>query len=605
MIYLLLKEVENMRYYGEDYKNALIKNLVQSRDSIDWIDYSSIIRQSDVSSQYAYLKSNCLNAAGKANTHINFIREKFTTLIEFAGEFYNESDETAECILDTAKSINDILEEVNSTLVQLNNAINNVGEYSGERITPELIKSAGLKEEKCLNLKSKVWDNIFDMGTANNSINDETLEAYVDYIIAINTSNQAIPDKDKNKLDNVFNRYIQIKQDMGSDNLSSNDRRRLSGIHDYYVANRVVEDLNYNTFDEQIFHNCVNAYELIEPKSKELTDDLFSVVYEKNDDQINLNILRIKYAMYTTDIKSREIMFYYMPYFIVELREGAKATFSAQTETIDGVDKTVININLRQPDKDNTNFCSFFHEYGHGIDYMSVSGNGHASDGYNSILISDLKNHFRKTLAKYNVHLYPNEEQALFDYIFSSENSNMVDIHGVHWPLPENWNAAQIDAFNVLKKYYGYKEYTFDPHEELGFRAKGHEGYTSGTDAHANNSANYYANISAKHYGIREDIIGGLTNNKFGADQGHHADDRLESKQITVHSLIELHDSVIANTRWYQNDVLTDNTAFEFFAECWEYRVLGYDLGPVRDAFGESCDHFNESVDKIWNDIPH
>ena len=282
-----------MRYYGEDYKNALIKNLVQSRDSIDGIDYSSIIRQSDVSSQYAHLKSNCLNAAGKANTHINFIREKFTTLIEFAGEFYNESDETAECILDSAKSINDILEEVNSTLVQLNNAINNVGEYSGERITPELIKSAGLKEQKCLNLKSKVWDNIFDMGTANNSINDETLEAYVDYIIAINTSNQAIPDKDKNKLDNVFNRYIQIKQDVGSDNLSSNDRRRLSGIHDYYVANRVVEDLNYNTFDEQIFHNCVNAYELIEPKSKELTDDLFSMVYEKNDDQINLNILRM------------------------------------------------------------------------------------------------------------------------------------------------------------------------------------------------------------------------------------------------------------------------------------------------------------------------
>ena len=77
----------------------------------------------------------------------------------------------------------------------------------------------------------------------------------------------------------------------------------------------------------------------------------------------------------------------------------------------------------------------------------------------------------------------------------------------------------------------------------------------------------------------------------------------------------DIYDALNNYSYWYEdpnpdNDpdldkVLKYTAAAEFYAECFEYGVLEYDMTPTCEVFGNSYVQFQESINQIWNDIPH
>ena len=70
-----------MRYYGEDYKQHIIKSINNVRDSVDVADYAQIIRNVDVSAKNTGLKTECVNAGGNAYSQVSAFKGKLQHLI--------------------------------------------------------------------------------------------------------------------------------------------------------------------------------------------------------------------------------------------------------------------------------------------------------------------------------------------------------------------------------------------------------------------------------------------------------------------------------------------------------------------------------------------
>jgi hypothetical protein len=115
-----------MRYYGEDYKKHITDSITNAHNSVDGSDYAQIIRNVDISSKNAGLKTECVNAGGTAYSHVDSIRGKLNNLVTVLTTFYDGVDDTADAILESAKKIRELLEETNSALVRMNEAVNGI-----------------------------------------------------------------------------------------------------------------------------------------------------------------------------------------------------------------------------------------------------------------------------------------------------------------------------------------------------------------------------------------------------------------------------------------------------------------------------------------------
>ncbi|MBR3461567.1 MAG: hypothetical protein IKH20_02720 [Clostridiales bacterium] len=606
-----------MRYYGEDFKLSITDSLNKVHDSVDGSDYAQIIRNVDISSKNARLKTECVNAGGTAYSHVDSIREKLNNLVTVLSTFYDGVDDTADTVLESAKKIRELLEETNSAIVRMNASVNSIGEYSGTKVTPDALKDAGLNEEKCAGLKADIWDKLFSIQFKDGEISYDEAVAFVDYINNLQKNGLKIPGNAKKLADAVFSVYIDKMKSLDSDKISSVDMERLKTIYDYYVDNRNIDGVN--SLDPQTLQNVVDVYEILDPEAKTKTTDLFADVSGK-DPKIDLNILRIKYALYTADEKYRDIMFYYMDQFRVELT-GPGEVSNYNKNIVNG--KRTLYIAL---DRGYTaNFCSFFHEFGHGIDDLSVpdgpNGESYASsNGTNDILVSDLKKHMQKSLEELGIDLPGDQEIEVVNYFFNSNNANVKDLPW-GYGLPNEWTVSQKIAYYKLRDHYGYKEYEYVGNPGKAFDSKSKFGVVSNpnkTMYYNAKTASGSNQIGQDTYGIREDIVGGLTNHKIGGvGSAHGASGRNTLPQDTtiINSKEALSDGLSDYKYWYgdytmDNGVdhyrsLNSSPASEFYAECWEYSVLGYDMKPTQEIFEDSCKHFNESVDKIWNDIPH
>ncbi|MBR2553503.1 MAG: hypothetical protein IKE94_01465, partial [Aeriscardovia sp.] len=125
-----------MRYYGEEYKDFISKSIKDVHDSIKDPDYASNVRRVDVSSKNAGLKTQCVNAAGTASSHVGSIRGKLENLIDVLNTFYLNADATSDDVLKAAKEIRELLNETNAALVRMNAAVNSIGKYTGTKVTP-------------------------------------------------------------------------------------------------------------------------------------------------------------------------------------------------------------------------------------------------------------------------------------------------------------------------------------------------------------------------------------------------------------------------------------------------------------------------------------
>ena len=360
--------------------------------------------------------------------------------------------------------------------------------------------------------------------------------------------------------------------------------------------------------------NCVDVYEILDPKAKDKTADLFKEVSGESS-TVDLNILRIKYALYTADEEYRNAIFYYMPYIDVKIRDDldrGKFVVSSNGDNI-------LYLKSLRDNDNNTNFSAFFHEYGHVIDYLSAKMDDNTDDSivcsserYKKDLVVDLRNHMRKTLIiTLKINMPSKKREEVLNYFFSSENINVVDEKGIPYPCPKNWDKAQVIAFYRLREYYGYTNYVYDKNTKTYVEEKigndpAHLGYSYGKNPYKKpvKTGNYRADQGMNpqdnlRYGIRDDIIGGLTNNQIGGTvKGHPAPVFTDGNPVT--NSAEVHNRLTSYTYWYSNNKRTNMACKEYFAENWGSGVLGYSTETATEVFVSARKEYEKIRDEIF-----
>lgn len=609
-----------MRYYGEEYKDFISKSIKDVHDSIKDPDYASNVRRVDVSSKNAGLKTQCVNAAGTASSHVDSIRGKLENLIDVLNTFYLNADATSDDVLKVAKEIRELLNETNAALVRMNGAVNGIGKYTGTKVTPKTLKSAGLNDTRCNELKASIWDKLFTIQSKNDKISYDAAVAFVDYINNLREKGLEIPKDLLKHIDTVFGVYIEKMKSLDPEKIPTVDMKRLEGIYSYYVSTRNVE--NSKDLEKPDIQNCVDVYEILDPKAKDQITDFFKEVSGESP-TVDLNILRIKYALYTADEEYRNAMFYYMRYLTVEIHDDIDIDRYCLNK--DG--KNFLNLKSLRDEKNN-NFSSFFHEFGHAIDDLSEPDEKnrtvYSSEQLRKNLVIDLRNHMRKTLIlTLKINLPVKKREEVLNFFFSSENINVVDENGIPYPCPKNWDKAQVMAFYRLREYYGYKNYVYDKNTKTYVEEKidgksAHLGYSYGENPYKKpikkignyivDKVNKYKeqereqeqqNGKKLHYGIRDDIIGGLTNNQIGGTvKGHPAPVFTDGNPVT--NSTEVHNRLVSYNYWYSNNKRTNMFNTEYFAENWESGVLGYSTETATEVFGSARKEYEKIRDEIF-----
>ncbi len=611
---------ENMRYYGEEYKKFITESITNAYDAVHGSDYGSHIRSVYVSSKNAGLKTECVETARTAYSHVGSIRWKLMNLNNVLLRFYNSVDVTSDTVLGSAKEIRNILSETNAALVRMNDVVNGTGKYSGEKVTPQTLKSAGLDVTKCNRLKASIWDKIFSIQSAEDKISYDAAVAFVDYINNLQKNDLEIPNDLLKHTDAVFGVYIEKIKKLDPNMVPAIDMKRLEGIYDFYVSTRDVE--HFKDLNKKTLQNCVDVYEILDPDAKTKTTDLFAEV-NGNGALVDLNILRIKYALYTADEEYRNAMFYYMPQLVVIIPDEDVNTYGPDKIICsDGKERNVLYLNLFRPDEKNNNFSSFFHEFGHAIDDLSAPNTEertvYSSERFKENLVSDLRNHMRKTMIEVlKINLPDERREDLIDFFLSPENINIIDTKGKQFPYPNDWTTSQVMAFYRLREYYGYKNFIYDKDKKTLIEEKekennnpAHLGYSYGKDPfNKTESSGCYLYDQAKkqtkanlRYGIRDDIIGGLTNNQIGGTmKSHNAHSIEDADPNRDFNLAAAHNHIKRSNSWFDSKgARTSSVCLEYFAENWESGVLGYSTETATEVFGSARKEFEKIRDEIF-----
>ena len=599
-----------MRYYGEDYKLRITESLNKAHDSVTGSDYAQTIRNVDISAKNSGLKTECVNVGGAAYSHVDSIRVKLKNLVPVLLTFYEDADETSDAVLESAKKINELLKEVNDSLVKMDAAINGIGEYKGTKATLKTLKGAGLNETRCNETKAQFWNMIFYIQMANDAINSDEATVFVDYIAALQKSGQPIPDSDIKIADAIFGKYLGAKKLLPSNMLSPKDMERINAIYNYYCYYHLGPENRISDLSEQTLQNAVNAYEMINPDAKKVTNEFFKDAHALSEDVIDLNILRIKYALYTADPEERDLMLYCLPKVELNLLDPVKNP-EITTPCCTYSSPPVITLDLRNGDA--LRCCSFFHELGHAMDGLF----GFPSDNYVDDLVNDLKTHMHNALAEMGINLVADQEQEVIDYFFTSEGPNVVNSEGYDWSYPSNWTTSQAMAYYHLRDYYGYVEYDYNPaayssNNNEAYDVITYYGYTCGVSyTVADREVEYYMNVLPKSwhndYSIVSDIGGGLTNYQIGGTCSTHGanSDDIPNDATIILSSSDLHDRLRYFDYYFSSQNPDDDTdcvrirnlniAKEFTAENWEYAVFGFDIGPTRDTFPTAYQDYVET----------
>jgi len=543
-----------MRDYTYDYRNAVRKYLGEVKNSQNH-DYRSPYSYQVVPGKYWYLKRDSIEVGRDACHHIQSIKDRVSNALTVINGFYDIVDATSTNTCLMANKIVDILDEVNSSLERINNSLNGIGEYAGKKVTPDDIRAAGIDESKCAKLKDKYFDYFMN--------NEDVVAAYIDEMKALQAESGTLPPEEMAKLNKMY---------------------------DWYVINRYAPD-GVTYMDRRRLKNCIDTYELINPDAKNTTDVFFEPAFDEDycDETVELNVLCIKYELYTSDPTYRDLMLAYMKEMKLNpLPE--KGVCCQSVEEIDGKKVCVLNIALHR--EHSQNCCSFFHEFGHGVDYLSGSGANTSAEFYDN-LISDFKNTVTEYLNNRNQTLKPNEQltdpeiSEIVRYLLFDKNPNAVWQHGqdIKSALPDTWSDAQKKAYSELRDYYGYKEYVIgDP--EIKYI-----------------SATCPVIKGTRYNGIIKDIMGGITNDKICGMSGHGFQ-HYDENYMNYKNPDDLRDDLSSDkSGWYYKPGET-TPAFltEFFAEEFEYSVFNQDRSPTHAIFPTAEDAFEKKIQELSGD---
>lgn len=590
-----------MRYYGTDYLNELTKDITAAHDCVDSQDYSKSIQGVTVGSSREGLKNSGIGAGQRAFSHINSVKDKFNVLQAALDTFYAEVDETSSNIVGLTDKLDELMSEANSSLVKICDMLNGVGAYQGVCITADSIKSAGVDKQKFTEVTRDFWIVVIDTEVEGEKLNDNAVEAYVDYLQESLTNGET---------------------------LSKEDIARLTKIYDYYVDHRFGSTGDVRDMSMQTVTNCVDVYELINPSAKNTMDVFFADPIAQNDEIMNRNMVRIRYATYTADPEYRDTILYYMPSLnIVRYDLDEREHYSGSPHFYDWQLRNnglYINIAIDYDAKNSTYgpyiedsaFGAFFHEFGHGIDDVSDLF-GDSSRGLHQTLEEDLRNHMIGALNKASTmsisdsekaliaSLSDEERQEIIDYIISYNNSNVVPPTGIDgveedyflpWNLGDENYDRMTTAYNYLRNYYGYAELEYVGTADMAYE---YNSYPAMSDEIKR----------VEKYQLVSDIIGGLTNNSICGDYwAHSAPQDMRNDPSVYYNALDLYFALNEYSYWYSRDPFlprtpTGHTEHEFFAESFDFNVRGVDLEPSRAIFENSCNQYDEIMNDIYDDI--
>lgn len=581
-------------------------------------DYRDPYYYQSVPDNRRYLKYDSLCVGSDANQHIKSIRDRIYTTLTVMSKFYTEVDNTSLQIYGMANHILLILKEVNASLDKINNVLSGLENYSGKTITPAAIQAAGISEKRINSIKQDYYKFIFPDSNSVTKFVDEMkskgdlspediaklkaaynwylnsgeelsgddLRKFVDIFELLGSSD--LTEKMLNDFmnnDEAVKMYIEDVKALTVNGglLSPSDMDKLKRINYWYVKNRFnsLNNENIHNMDKQTLKNCVDVYEILNPKAKEITDNFFNEAYGDSDPEVGTNILKIKYGIYTCDPKYRDLILGYLP----DMKLNPLPSGSGDVSCSNSLDKdknkqAILNLDLHRVNPDN--LCSFFHEFGHGLDYLSGPPGSDSSEAFNVALRADAENRVYKDLEDYNKSvpdsekISSTEKDRIVEYIFDRDkNPNVVNNPNDKPDLPKDWSENQIKAYEYLRDVYGYPKYVYSDTNQQ-------------TDVPSQRG--WYHGASRK--GIVDDVFGGMTNSKL-CGKGHAYD----VNKNTYTSYDDFQTKVIKKS-YYYDGTMTDT---EFYAEVFEYSALNRDLKTTKEVFGTSLGEYEKAVNRAYD----
>lgn len=580
-----------MRYYGNDYLQELVREITAARDCVSYQNYALPVERTEVDLGQERQKHNGLVAARDAYTHISDIKDKYSLLIEVLTTYYRSVDEVSSNIVLMTERINSMLDHANESLVRICNILEGVGDYQGSSVTDQNIHSARINQQKLCSNRDEFILLAIDAEIEGDCLSLTTIQLYMDYVRRMNFT---------------------------SDMLSPEDITRLTSAYEFYVKLRF-GDFGIMNLDMQHVYNCIEAYELINPSAKETIDSFFAEAYEENDDTINVNIARIKYAIYTADSRYRDMILYYMPKLQLGGYDGSWADDSRPQYSgisIFPSSNNALYVNLKA--ENFSDFGQFFHEFGHGIDDVSCLA-GCTSDGMRDILVEDLSEYMMTILGEASsstvtcedkdliATLSEEEKQEVIDFVIGPVNINIFYSREDNSEYPPEevaylpWasevddhledNRAMTAAYHYIKKYFGSVEY--GPSED-------------GSCQRNVNLTSLYGTCSVNSLLVMNDIVGGLTNNTAGGSKGHSAYDYHYLDDNSYFDVSDVQRDLSRFHYWYDvSGNLTENVSTEFFAEMFDcsVRLKDEELDPTRMVFGSACSTYNNLFTQLYDEI--
>lgn len=568
-----------MRNYGTDYLNQLNRDITAAHDSVGNPDYSSTISGTMVNSKHYNYKTRGIEIAGNSADQIKDVQDKLDTLKTVLNTFYTEVDDTSSNVLELATKIEEIFIETNSSLSKMTNMLKGVNEYKGHTVTHKDIVSAGIDKTKAKERTLAFWTLLIDSEVDGEALDQHAVRTYVD--------------------------SLQEKK------LSAEDVERLTKLSEYFSRYRFGSTGDIRDVDLDTINNGIDVYELLDPAAKSTFKEFFKDPLSKHNATIDLNITRIKYTTYTADPKYREIILHYMPEIYMWSTKKDKGVYYGEVAFFNFLNS---DLETDYDLKDSSGayvkikpIGAFFHEFGHGVDDVTCKF-GSSSSAYHDKLVQDFKDSMNKNLdaSKYSS-LSEKERTQLINYIISSENGNIADKqiispinkevindHSKQY-LPSGWSSDQKDAYIYLRECYGYKLYIMDESDKSKV-------YYTKTNAPKGVTLDEKTKLD---YETHSDVIGGLTNNKFGGYGYWHCENPVNDPILSNERVVQT--SLKDYDYWYQGMLGTKSLGsaveHEFFAESFDKNVWGMSTEATRSVFPTASDHFDDIIDETYEDI--
>ena len=610
-----------MRYYSDDYKARLKSEISRTKESVSDPDYTSAINNITVPFKGSGAKTECMTAAKNAQNEIFHVKARLESLYADLERFYSSADDTANAVLASAQEIKELIMEANNALIRIDSVLNGVGTYQGTPVSAKSINAVGFNKNDFKEKKENIWDKILKNQKQIGDLNADAMSKYINRIIKKLKQKNYVTQDETDMID-TFAFYI--INALPNNNIAFRVKHLpiLSALNEYYTLNRYDYSFSAEEMSERTRKACVSVYEILNPNAAKIVDDSFKTIrnWWQTSSQLEVidsNINIIKYNLYTTKPNYRKLILSYLPKFRVENCSPFEQPYYAY-----GTLCLYLTEDCRETGERS---CSFFHEFGHALDDILVNGiqeerrDSLFSNSYRRSILDDFENNMDFVLRQNGINLTETEKFIFFDFVISKKNVNISTEEDPDYYkklLPGDWGDGFVEAYSILRDYYGYRDYIYleagEGEDAEAFTCDEHSGFIDGSDETT----------------VSGDLLGALTNLKFGSIGSSHGLDpnRLgayggempDNNKEDIKNVKALKKLLRDKTYWAQNDRIGKMKFFfinmglwfdgevgntEFFAESFDDKIHEIDQTENKKIFPSTIATFEHDIEEIADSV--